>query len=88
MRSDDFLGKGFLLGFYLFLFVFLAVPLGMQNPSPTQVSNLMPPELEAWSLNHWTTREVPRVSFGSDEISCERCIVNVISVTNGKFYAK
>ena len=23
----------------------------------------MPPVLEAWSLNHWTTREVPRPSY-------------------------
>ena len=22
-----------------------------------------PPELEAWSLTHWTTREVPNLSF-------------------------
>ena len=63
--------KGIFLGFICFCLFVLTVPLGMQNPSPPQVSNLMPSELEAWSLNHWTTREVPRVSFGSDEISCE-----------------
>jgi len=25
------------------------------------------PALEAWSLNHWTAREVPRFVFWSDE---------------------
>ena len=28
----------------------------------------MPPELGAWSLNHWTTREVPEMNWISKEV--------------------
>ena len=34
----------------------------------------MPPEVEAWSLNHWTAREVP--PLGCFEKSCE--IIGVV----------
>ena len=49
--------KAEILDFFLFFFV--AVPCGMQNLSfPTQ-DKPMPSTVEAWSLNHWATREVP-----------------------------
>ena len=41
------------------LFFFLAVQSGMQNLSSRPGIELVSPEVEAWSLNHWTTREVP-----------------------------
>ena len=44
-----------------YFFFFLAVQSGMQNLSSRQVIELVSPEVEAWSLNHWTTREVPFV---------------------------
>ena len=31
--------------------------------APQPGMQMMPPAVEAWSLNHWTTREVPRVSL-------------------------
>ena len=31
--------------------------------SPTRVPNLGPPAVEAWSPNHWTAREFPKIRF-------------------------
>ena len=44
-------------GSYLFIYFFLAMLCGILVPWPGVM--LMPPALEAWSLNHWTAREVP-----------------------------
>ena len=30
----------------------------------------MPPAVEAWSLNHWTAREVPRINSLTAMVSC------------------
>ena len=40
-----------------FFFFFFASPCGMQDPPPRGIE-LVPPAVEAWSFNHWTTREV------------------------------
>ena len=40
-------------------FFFLATPRGMQDLSSGPRIKPIPVTLEAWSLNHWTTREVP-----------------------------
>ena len=53
--------KLFFLNFSLFSSLFCSISLamlgGMQNlSSPTRIK-LVPPEVEARSLNHWTTRE-------------------------------
>ena len=42
-----------------FLFYFLFFGPGMQNLSPWPGIKPLPPVVEAQSLNHWTTREVP-----------------------------
>ena len=42
----------------LFL-LFLATPLGCRILVPWPGTEPVPPAVEAWSLNHWTTREVP-----------------------------
>ena len=41
-------------------FFFLAMLCGLWDPGPWSGIEPMSPALEAWSLNHWTTREVPR----------------------------
>ena len=33
-----------------------------------------PPALGAWSLSHWTTREVPELHTLKGQILCELCI--------------
>ena len=40
-------------------FFFLATPQSMQILVPQPGIEPMPPAVEAWSLNHWTAREVP-----------------------------
>ena len=41
---------------------FLAAPHGMWDLSfPTRIKPV-PPAVGAWSLNHWTTRELPRAN--------------------------
>ena len=46
----------FSLSLFFFFYVF-SMTRGMQNlSSPTRIK-LVPPEVEARSLNHWTTRE-------------------------------
>ena len=48
---------------FYFIFNFLAMLHGMQDPSsPNQRSNLCPRHRK-WSLNHWTTREIPPNTF-------------------------
>ena len=47
-----------LVGFCFCLFVFLAA--SGESSFPNQGSNPWPLQLEAWRLNHWTAREVPR----------------------------
>ena len=42
--------------YYLFVCLLLAAPCSMQN-FPDQGSNPTTSAVEAWSLNHWTTRE-------------------------------
>ena len=46
----------------LFIF-FLAALQGIWDLSSQEGIESMPPALEAWNLNHWTTREVPRSFF-------------------------
>ena len=56
----SFLKKGcfcFVLQMYLCLVFFLA------KLFLDRGINLMPPAVEAWSLNHWTTREIPFALF-------------------------
>ena len=46
------------------LFIFLAMPRGLQDlSSPTGGGGVepMPPAMQARSPNHWTAREVPKV---------------------------
>ena len=39
------------------------MPRGTQDLSSRPGIEPAPPALEAWSLNHWTTREVPQIIF-------------------------
>ena len=45
---------------YLFMFFFF---FWLCRAFPDQGSNLCPPAVEVWSLNHWTAREVPLFIF-------------------------
>ena len=60
-----------------FLFFFLlAASCGRWDPVPRPGIELMFPAVEAWCLNHWTTREVPDPAFqssfsGSSSVSTE-----------------
>ena len=47
--------------FYLFIYLFCHVSCGILVPRPGVQP--APPAVEAWSLNHWTTREVPKWLF-------------------------
>ena len=53
-------GPGFLIFFYLFLFIFLKWPLweACRILVPQTGIEPEPPVVEVWSLNHWTTRKV------------------------------
>ena len=52
----------FTLIFIIFLFIWLCpVACGILVPQPG--IKPAPPALEVWSLNHWTTREVPAYIF-------------------------
>ena len=46
-----------------FFFFFFAVPRHVVSQFPDQGWNLIPPVLEVWSPNHWTTRKVPTKRF-------------------------
>ena len=48
----------FLLFVFLFYFLFLAMPHSIRDLSSQLEIERMSPAVEAWSLNHWTTREV------------------------------
>ena len=45
---------------------FLAVVSGMQYLSSLTRDQPMPPAVEVWSADHWTTREVPREKLKTD----------------------
>ena len=49
-------------GFYLFLY-FYVFGRGMRDPSSPTRMEPAPPAVEAWSPNHWNTREVPQNGF-------------------------
>ena len=49
-----------LLSFFVYL---LAALCGMWDLTPQLKMEPMPLKLEAWSLNHWTTREVSKSSY-------------------------
>ena len=42
-------------------FFFLTAPSTCEILVPQPGTEPGPPALEAWSLNHWTTKEIPRV---------------------------
>ena len=63
LRRKVFFKKNFIKNILLFLllfyyFYFLAVPQGLWYLTSQPGIKPMPPVLEVWSLNHWTTREV------------------------------
>ena len=45
--------------YYFFIFNFLTMPRGVQDPSSPTRDQTRDPAVEALSLNHWTTKEVP-----------------------------
>ena len=60
MGSQFLLGTGFPLGFLFFnFFIWLH-----HKASGILVQQAGLPEVEAWSLNHWTAGEVPGFSLG------------------------
>ena len=63
---------------YLFLFIYLAVPdlwLQYVGSSSLTRNRIWAPCIGSWNLNHWTTREVPKIT-----------ILTVL--TNGKYECK
>ena len=46
-----------------FFFNFLATSCGMRELNSPPRIKPMPPAVEAWSVNHWTTKEVLRIRF-------------------------
>ena len=56
-----------------FLFFFLAVLRGMCDLSSLKGTEPMLPAMEAWSLNHWPTREIPwswHLNLGLTDFKC------------------
>ena len=51
--------------FLFFFFFLLAASCGMWDLVPRPGIELMSSAVETWSLNHWTTREVPDLAFQS-----------------------
>ena len=51
----------FLSLFLKLIFKLLAMPCGMFIPQPG--IEPIPPAVEAWNVNHWTTRKVPHLIF-------------------------
>ena len=43
---------------YIYIYFFFAVPRGLWDLSSPIGDRNQAPEVEAWSLNHWTAREV------------------------------
>ena len=56
-------------------FFFCCVACGILVPRPG--IELVPPALEAWGLNHWTTREVPLLFFSSSSNPSVQALVPV-----------
>ena len=54
------------------MYLFLAVPPGMRELSSLVRIQPVPSAgaVEAWSLNHWTSREVSHASIFKKELSC------------------
>ena len=50
---------------FAFLFYFLATWRGLRDLVPQPRIELTPPAVEAWSLNHWATREVLEFTFSA-----------------------
>ena len=49
---------------FIYLILFLAMPCSMQDPIPWPGMEPLPPALEVWSPNHWTTTgSLPPLSF-------------------------
>ena len=46
-----------------FYLLFLAMSQACGIPVPWPETESMPPEVEAWSLNHWTARDIPLFYF-------------------------
>ena len=62
--------------FFFSYFFILVMSHDMQGLSSLiQGLNLHPSAVEAWSLSHWTTREVPRMFCKSKE---QFCCINLI----------
>ena len=57
-ESSLFLSKWIALGLFVCLF-FLAPACAMQDLSSQPGMEPLPATVEAWSLNHWTAKEVP-----------------------------
>ena len=57
LRSMDCWGGSLKAEQWSLIFFFLAAPCGTQNLSSPGIQPV-PPSMEAWSLNHWTIREV------------------------------
>ena len=47
------------ISYISFFFSPLATPFGMRDLGRLTRDQTVPPEVEAWSLNHWTAREFP-----------------------------
>ena len=63
-------GKEVTLPIYLFIFGCSVQFVGILVPWPGMQP--MPPAVEVWSPNHWTTREFPRSKFKHIEIRCKK----------------
>ena len=61
MKSIHFFKWVFSPNFVCFVFIFLASAWGMWDPSPLARIEPTCYALQAWSLNHWATREIPEV---------------------------
>ena len=71
---------------YNFFFGHTAQHVGILVPQPG--IEPVPPAVEAWSLNHWTTREAPDVQlFELSEISLLRKISVFVSLNIPLFYS-
>ena len=61
--------------FFFFFPVFWPCQHGMRDHSSLPGMKPMPPAMEVWCLNHWTTREAPYDPFWVN--FCEKCKVRV-----------
>ena len=67
---------------YLFLFFFLTTPCSMWDLSSPQEMKPLLPAVEAGSLNHWTTREVPLYFLLYAEIILEQILCEISRAIN------